>query len=76
LHFVAQFPLKPFVAAASRANSACSWGSLLLRERADMSKVNSKTTLASASPNKDQRKKSDIKFMGVKTGPARRGSTA
>jgi hypothetical protein len=61
------------LAAASRANSACSWGSLLVRERADMSKVNSNTTLANAKPNKDQRKKSDIKFMDVKAGPTPQG---
>jgi hypothetical protein len=52
------------LAAASRANSACSWGSLLVRERADMSKVSSNTTLASAKPNKDQSKKSDMKRLG------------
>jgi hypothetical protein len=52
------------LAAASRANSACSWGSLLVRERADISKVSSNTTLASAKPNKDHRKMSDMKLLG------------
>jgi hypothetical protein len=52
------------LATTSRANSACSWGSLPARERADMSKVSSNTTLASANPIKDQSKMSDMKLLG------------